>query len=181
MRSRIRSRLIRIARDNRGLAAVEFALILPLMVLLCFGSVEVSQAVALDRMVSLTAGTVANLVTQYTTISASQQMPDILNASAQVLAPNPVSKATVVVSSISIDSSGKATIAWSQTLNGTPRTVGSTITLPTSLDTPSTTLILSEVTYAYTPILDTLKIGTINLGSAVYMFPRASNVINLTS
>ena len=61
---RRRSAFARFAADRRGIAAVEFALIAPLMLALCFGSVEVEQAVSLDRMVSLTAGTVANLVTQ---------------------------------------------------------------------------------------------------------------------
>ena len=55
------------------------------------------------------------------------------------------------------------------------------VTVPAALDTPNTNLIYSEVTYAYTPVLDLLKLGTINLNSAVYMFPRASTTINLVS
>ena len=37
------------------------------------------------------------------------------------------------------------------------------------------------MTYAYTPVLDLLKFGTINLYSNVYMFPRASSTINLVA
>ena len=108
-------------------------------------------------------------------------MPDVLNASAQVLSPNPIAKAKVVVTCINIDSTGKSTVAWSQTLNGTAKVVGAAITIPASLDTPNTNVILSEVTYAYTPVMDLLKFGTINLYSNVYMFPRASSTINLVA
>jgi Flp pilus assembly protein TadG len=174
-------RLSDLIGDRRGIAATEFALILPALLLLCFGSTEVSQAISLDRTVSLAAGTVSNLVTQYSTISASQQMPDILAASTQVLAPNPASKAKVVVTCITIDGSGNPTVAWSQTLNGTAKTVGAAIVVPAALKTANTNIIFSEVTYTYTPILDFLKFGNMNLYSSVYMFPRASTTINLVA
>jgi Flp pilus assembly protein TadG len=66
--------------DQRGMSAVEFALILPVMVLIYLGGFELTQALSIKRQVSLTASTVTNVVSQYTTISASQQMPDILGA-----------------------------------------------------------------------------------------------------
>jgi Flp pilus assembly protein TadG len=167
--------------DCRGVSAVEFALIFPLMILLYLGGSELTQALAIKRLVALTSGTVTNLVAQYTTISSSTQMPDILNASAQVMTPYPAANATVVVTCITIDNNGGATVAWSQSLNGTARIVGSNITLPASLDTPNTTVILGETTYAYTPIYDFIHMGPVNLYSAVYMLPRASSTINLTS
>jgi Flp pilus assembly protein TadG len=168
-------------RDHRGVSAVEFALIAPLMLLLYLGDGELTQALAIKRLVSITSGTVTNLVAQYTTISASTQMPDILNASAQVLTPYPSSNATVVVTCITVDSLGVATVAWSQALNGMGRTVGSIYTLPASLDTPNSTVILGETTYAYSPLYDLLHMGSVNLYSAAYMLPRASTTINLTS
>ena len=176
---RQRSGLGKYIRDRRGVSAVEFALILPVMVLIYLGGYEVTQALAIDRLVTLTAGTVTNLVSQYTTISASSQMPDILNASVQVLTPYPSSNATVVVSAITIDASGKATVGWSQSLNGAARTVGAAVTLPAALDTPNSTVIFGETTYAYTPLIDFIKLGTLNLYSSVYMLPRASTTINL--
>lgn len=166
--------------DRRGVSAVEFALILPVMLLLYLGGFEVLQGIAINRMVALTAQTVTNLVSQYTTISTSSQMPDILNAATQVLTPYPVANAVVVVSCITIDSSGKATVSWSQAKNGTARTVGTVITVPAALDTPNTTLILGETTYSYTPAIDFMHLGTLKLYSQDYMFPRAATTINLT-
>jgi Flp pilus assembly protein TadG len=169
------------ATDQGGGAAVEFAFILPVMLILYLGSVEICQMISVYRLVNLTTSTVTNLVSQYTTISASQTMPDILNASVQVLYPNPSSNAALVVSCITIDANRNATIAWSQTLNGTARTVGQAVTVPASLDIANTTVVLGETTYSYTPPLDFLNFGPFSLYSSIYMLPRASTTINLTS
>jgi len=166
-------------RDRNAVAAVEFALAVPLMLLIYFGIVEFAQAITVDRLVGLTAETVTNLVTQYTTISASTQMPDILDASTQVLAPYSSSQASVVVSCITIDSNGKATVAWSQAKNGTALTTGQAFTVPAALDIPNTTVVFGEATYAFKPAIDELKLGTLNLYSSVYMVPRDSTTINL--
>jgi Flp pilus assembly protein TadG len=176
------SRRIGFVSDQRGLSAVEFALILPVMALIYLGGFELTQALSLNRLVALTASTVTNVVSQYTTISASSQMPDILNASSQVLSPWLSANATVVVSGISIDANGKATVTWSQALpSGSARTVGATVTVPAALDTPNGFLVFGETTYAYTPMLDYIHMGTINLYSSDYMLPRASTTINMGS
>jgi Flp pilus assembly protein TadG len=178
---RLRSMLTRFACGQGGVAAIEFAVLLPFMSLLFLGGIEVSQGISANRMTVLTASTVANLVTQYSTISASQDMPDILNASAVVLTPYPVSNAVVTVTCITIDGSGNATVAWSKALNGSGRPVGQVITLPGGLDVPNTTVIYGETTYAYTPVFNFLPIGTLHLYSSVFMLPRLSSTITLTS
>ena|ERR1700731_2227018 len=168
-------------RDNKGLSAVEFAILLPFMLLLYLGSFEITQGIAVQRMVTLTAGTVASLVSQFATISQSSQMPDILGASASVLTPYPVANAVVTVTCIGIDGTGKATVTWSKSLNGTAKTTGATIAVPALLKTPNTSLIFGETSYAYTPLFDYLHTGTIAIYSSVYMVPRsATGTVTLT-
>ncbi len=177
----------RLLRANEGLSAVEFALLLPVMALLYLGGVEISMAVSTYRLVDLTANTVTNLVAQYTTISKSAQMPDILAAATQVMYPvssndpNVGKNIKVVVSLIAIDKNGNATVTWSQTLNGTARSVGSSITVPSSMDIANTNVLLGETTYAFNSPIDFLNLGTFNLSSSLFMVPRASTTINLTS
>ena len=119
--------------------AVEFALLLPVMAMFYLGGVQIAMAVSTYRLVDLTANTVTNLVAQYTTISQTAQMPDILAAATQVMYPvksnDPAytKNVKVVVSLISIDKNGNATVAWSQTLNGTARVKGSKVTVPPSM------------------------------------------------
>src|SRR4249920_3073410 len=108
------------ARDRRGVSAVEFAMLLPLMMTLYLGSVEISQGVGIDRKVTLTTRTVADLASQVSSIS-STDMTNMLNASASVIQPYDSSKLKVTVSAVTIDGSGNAKIAWSCTLNGTKR------------------------------------------------------------
>ena len=170
--ARLASLLRRFSIADRGIAAVEFALILPFMALLYLGGFEVMQEIAIKRQVALTASTVASIVTQYSSISASQTMPGILAAASSVLTPYSSSHAVVTVTCITINNSGTATVAWSQSLNGTARTTGSTVTLPSALDVANTTVILGETTYSYTPVIDFMHLGTSSLDSSVYMLPR---------
>jgi len=170
----------RLGKDRRGVAAVEFAILLPFMAVLYLGTFEVAQVIGIYRMVEQTASTVANLVTQYTQISSSQQMPDILNASAAVLTPYRAANATVVVSCIAIDGSGNAKVAWSQALNGTARPVGQAMALPAAFDVPNTSVVYGEATYNYSPVIDFLNAGSLQPHAAVFMLPRSSTSITLT-
>jgi Flp pilus assembly protein TadG len=162
-------------------SAVEFAMLLPLMVTLYLGSVEVSQGVGIDRKVTLVARTVADLASQVSSIN-NADMTNMLNASSAVIAPynQPPYTATmlkVVVSAVSIDNAGVAKVAWSDTLNGTKRSVGSTVTLPTALNIPNTQLIFSEVTFDYTPTIGYVITGTLTLADKIYMRPRLSDTV----
>ncbi len=174
------SRVGHLARDERGVSAVEFAMLLPLMLSLYLGAVEISQGIGADRKVTLTARTVADLVSQVQSIN-NQGMTNSLNASTAVMSPFPSSNLKVVVSSIKIDAQGKATIDWSDTLNGTARSKGATVTLPTALNVANTYLIWSEVQYTYKPVIGYVISGTLTLKDQIYMRPRLSDSVTRTA
>jgi Flp pilus assembly protein TadG len=170
----------RLRRDEQGVSAVEFAMLLPLMLTMYLGTVEISQGISADRKVTLTTRSVADLVSQVSSIN-NADMSNSLNAAATVMAPFSSSNLKVVVSSVTIDSTGKATVAWSDTLNGTARAKGSTVTLPTALNIANSSLIFSEVQYAYTPTIGYLISGTLTLKDQIYMRPRLSDSVTRTS
>jgi len=155
-------------------------MLLPLMLTLYLGTVEVSQGIAADRKVTLTARTVADLVAQVSSIN-NTDMTNSLNAAAAVIAPYTTSNLMVTVTSVTIDAAGKATVAWSDALNGSPRAVGSTVTVPTALNTPNSSLIWSEVHYTYTPTIGYVISGTLNLKDQIYMRPRLSDSVARTT
>lgn len=170
------ARIRQLTADRCGLAAIEFAMLLPLMVTLFLGVVEVSQGIATDRKVTITARTVADLVAQAATIN-NADMTNVLNAAAAVMSPYPVANLKVVVSSVSIDANGKATVDWSDTLNGTAHAPGSTVTVPDALKLPKTTLIWGEAEYLYTPSVGYVLTGSLTLKDQIYMRPRQSDCV----
>jgi Flp pilus assembly protein TadG len=173
-------RISRLARDERGVSAVEFALLLPLMLTLYLGAVEISQGIAVDRKVTLAARTVADLASRPTTIN-NQYMTNSLNAALAVIAPYPDSPLSLTVTSVTIDKDGKATVAWSDALNGTARAKGSSVTLPSALNIPNSSLIWSEVQYLYTPTIGYVLSGTLTLKDQIYMRPRLSDSVTRTA
>jgi Flp pilus assembly protein TadG len=172
----ILSRLRRFRSDRGGVAAVEFSLILPVMLAIYLGGVEVGDGYAIDTRVTLVARSVTDLATQYVTID-NQDMSNILGASTSIVAPYAAANITVTLSEVTTDNSGKGTVTWSDSLNGTARAVGSKITLPASLQTPNISLIFGEVSYAYTPALGYVITGTITLSDSFYMMPRLANSV----
>ena len=160
--------------DKQGVSAVEFALILPLMMTLYLGGAEVAQAISASRKVTLVSRTVADLASQSSSITAAG-MTNILNASAAVLAPFPSGKLKVTVSQVKIDANGVATVEWSDTLNGTKRGTGTGVTLPAALNVANTWLIWTEAEFSYEPTLGAGITGTLALKDEMYMRPRLSN------
>ncbi|HET9717524.1 MAG TPA: TadE/TadG family type IV pilus assembly protein [Pseudolabrys sp.] len=166
-------------RDSRGVSAVEFAILAPLMIALYLGCVEISDGVAADRKVTLTAGALANLAAAWgsspgenSNVISNTDMTNILNASASIIKPYSASSLVVTLSCLKIDAEAKATVSWSESLGGTPRGSGSAVSIPTSLAVPNSTLIFSEVTYSYTPIIGHTITGTLTLSDHMYMSPR---------
>jgi len=177
--ARTRRPIRRFLRDKRGISAVEFAMLLPLMITLYLGGVEVSQAVAVDRKVTLISRSLGDLVAQATTVT-NAEMTNILAATAAIIVPYVDAKLKITVSSVVIDAQGVAKIAWSDTKNGTARAVGSTATLPAALNTASSSLIWAESQYAYTPVIGYVITGTMNLKDQIFMRPRLSDTVART-
>jgi Flp pilus assembly protein TadG len=172
-------RLSDFAKDKRGVSAVEFAMLLPLMLTLYLGGVEVSQGISIDRKVTLTARTVADLVAQVSSIDTAGVNAS-LGASASILAPYPDTNAKITVSVVTIDANGNAKIAWSAAKNGSARAAGSAVTVPAALKVPSTSLVWGETTYNYAPSIGYVVTGTMTLTDQIFMRPRLSDTVTKT-
>jgi Flp pilus assembly protein TadG len=172
----IPKKIRRFVRDRRAVSAVEFAFVAPLLITLYLGCVEVSDGVAADRKVSLTAAALANLSAQVTTITTGD-MTNMLDASAAIIAPYSAGNLQITVSCLKIDANKNTTVKWSATRNGTARGVGSTYTFDAAsqaLKVANSYLLLAEAVYAYTPIVGHTITGTLNLSDRMFMSPRIS-------
>jgi len=186
------SRLRHLWTDARGVAATEFAIVSPFMLVLYIGGVELGNGMAMNVKVTATAHSVADMVSQNTQVTAAQ-MTGILAAASSIMAPYPVkngstSLITITVSEVSTDANGKATVQWSTSTNSSAaRTKGQQMTLssftadPKNPTNANISLILSEVSYDYTPNLGYTISGTVKLSDSYYLFPRCSTNSPTTS
>ena len=168
----------RFGRDRRGVSAVEFAFIAPVMIGLYLGCVEISDGVAVDRKVSLVAGALANLTSSCSSSNANSgscpnnilsatEMNNILAASSAIIAPYNAANLTMTVSCLSVDANQNVTMKWS---TGTLQS--GSVTIPPVLAAVPGTLIYSTVSYAYTPIVGYTITGSLTLSDHMYMSPR---------
>jgi Flp pilus assembly protein TadG len=171
LKTSILGRILRLARDRRGVSAVEFALVAPVMIGLYFGCAEIADGVGADRKVSLISAALANLTAQVTTISTTD-MSNIFDASSAIIAPYSSTKLKLTVTCIKIDANKAVTVKWSATRGGTANS--GTMTIPSALAVANSTLILSEASFAYTPTVGYTITGTLTLSDKMYMSPRIS-------
>jgi Flp pilus assembly protein TadG len=175
------------ARDPRGIAAIEFALILPVMLSLYIGSVEVSMGLSADRKVVLLTRTLADLVSQNDSTDVNQ-MKTIMNAGKVVLSPLKTTEARMRVTTVAISNvAGKqATACWSEVGQNSPSgwtayprgKIFDTSEVPAALRTDNgTSLVMAEVQYTYKPVMGYVITGTLNLQERIFMRPRISTYV----
>jgi|SRR5580704_16475915 Flp pilus assembly protein TadG len=169
----------RFLRSTRGVAAVEFAIMLPILVTLFLASVDAARAIAIYTKVRAASYVLDAITNQYTTIQ-SADMSAILGATSVVLAPYSSSPVTVVLSQIKVSSATSAAVNWSATLNGTALTQKNPITVPTNFASCSSYpcyLIYGQVSYTYTPLFLYFTKSAITLSDSLYATPRVSECI----
>ena len=161
----------KIGSAQGGMAAAEFALILPVMLALVFGSIEVTNALTCKTDVSTVAGTAADLVAQETQIGQTD-INNVFSALSALVYPYPTTSARIVITSVIDDGHGGGKVDWSQAYNGIPRSKGTPVTVPTGLITTGGSVIMSEVTYTYTPASTWLVKLPFTMSNRFYSHPR---------
>ena len=101
--------------DRRGVSAVEFALISPVLILLFVGMADLTSTLIAQRRASHATSSVGDLVAQFAAVDPNSDIPNAFSASADILAPYPTATLQTRISSIIQDSSGVARINWSCT------------------------------------------------------------------
>jgi len=170
--------LLRLARDTRGLSAVEFALLAPVMITLYFGVAEVGQAFMVQKRQAHVASMVADLVAQ-TDIVEKKDLDDILSAGALVVKPFPATNLTITVTSVKRDDKGVDRVLWSY--GSKTRKTDDVVTkpsIPTGMITASGGgVVMAETTYKYvSPGNRFIKDG-LTFSGAFFLLPRRVDVV----
>jgi len=142
----------RFAGDVKGVAAIEFAFIAPVLILLFIGTLEVSYAVAVDRKISRVSSSVADLVTQTDTHSKSTLNP-IMNIADRIIYPYAQIEGALSIVLVGITiADGQARVEWSHNNGtGTKPAEGSVITVPESIKIDGTALVSATVSVEHEP------------------------------
>ncbi len=166
----------RFLASTGGIAAIEFALVLPVLVLLFLGSVDAARGIAVYMKVRAATYTLDALTNQYQTIQ-STDISSIVGATSLVLAPYSTAPLGITVSQISVTSATSATVSWSYSQNGTPLSQGATVTVPSGFSTCTSYpcyLIYGQVSYSYSPLFGYFAPTAINMSDSLYVTPRNS-------
>lgn len=164
-------------RDERGLSAIEFALILPVMAMIYLASVDVTLVITADRRVTNIASSVGDLVSQSTQITDAE-MDDIFTAASAIIQPMSDTTLSIVVTSVVADEDGNTTIDWSDAYNGGAGTAGAPFTLPDGIIEPMGSVIVASVSYSYSsPVAQFLTGSPVTLDELFYLRPRRTSQI----
>lgn len=183
----------RLWQDRRGVAAVEFAFIAPIMFCMYFLTMEISQAIETSKKVSRIGSMVGDLVTQQSTISKAET-DALLTIGEALLQPYNRSRPTITVTAIQIttDATPKVLVSWSRKLSNGVYSAGAakgtTTTVPASLKVAGTFLLRVESQLTYTPVVAwsdsqektlgiTAAFSSINMGDTYYLRPRMSDSV----
>ena len=193
--STVVARARRFGRDRRGVAAIEFAFIVPVLLIMYFITMEASQAIETSKKVSRIGSMVADLVTQQQTV-VKANLEAMMKIGSTTLLPYNRSTPKIIITAIQMsdDATPTVTVVWSRKLVGSAysvdATAGSTTTVPATLRIRNTFLIRVESDLGYTPVIawDGTSngqkalglLGTfshISMSETYYLRPRRSTTI----
>ena len=185
-------RLLRLARERRGVGAVEFAVAAPFLILLYVGGYQLMDAISAYRKVTTATRTMADLTTRQVKVTRDQ-VESIIDASKQVMSPYSTTGAVLRITQITFDDKGKPDVDWSVSSGGKAmgkkdldRSNGkgkggkkkkNKIKIPDEISIPGTFVIYSELTYPYNPVVGDGLVGPITFSDQLFMNPRRSNEV----
>ncbi len=189
--SAIWARVMRFCSDRRGVAAIEFAFVVPVLLIMYFVTMEASQAIETSKKVSRVSSMVADLITQQQTIVAAD-IDAIMKIGTSTLLPYRRSAPTIIVTAIKISDTASldVNVVWSRKVGDYPVdiTAGDPTTVPPALRIRNTFLIRVQTILGYKPVIAwdadnskstglTAAFSTITMNETYYLRPRRSTEI----
>ena len=185
------SRILKLLKARDGLAAVEFAIIAPVLVTMLLGTIELCNALECHQKVTRVASTAADLVAQASKVS-NADLQDVFSAAAAVIYPFQQDDVAIVVSSVVSDGTGNGTVAWS-VANAAGKVLSQDQAITLSQPIMSTcdvnganctpcakgtcSVIYTQVSYSYTSPIGKFFVGAVPMGDYFYERPRKVAII----
>jgi Flp pilus assembly protein TadG len=173
----------RFLRDRDANAAVEFAFIVPLMLVLFFGTVEFSSGVAAQRKVVLATRNLSDLVSQSSAVTDTD-LDNYNSTSRAIMNPFPLSPDySARVTELYIDPTTKiGQVKWSKGWGASKPALTGTMAVPTALQVGGTYVIYGEVSYKYVPAVGyVMAPAGVSMSEVTYTRPRQSTCVTYGS
>ena len=170
--------LVRFWRDRRGVSAVEFAFIAPVMVLMFFGVAELSSAMMAERRASDVASTIGDLVARCSGVNDAD-ITDIFGAATTIMEPMSSSGIKLRLTSLRGDASGTAQVDWTRNQNWS---AGTAAGLPAGMITAKDeSVIVAESSYTYNATAKYVIKSGLVMNEKFYLKPRKSTWVGMTA
>lgn len=164
--------LRRFRADIGGVAALEYALIAPMMLAVLLGAFELTDAISAARRAENVGASIADVISRDVLVSDAE-LADVLAAAPVLMFPSRDPAIGVRISSIEIDAGGRARVFWSEAGGGMePLVRGEDVTLAAGLRAPETGVVMVETAYRYRPPLGLTAVRPIELRHVEYRRPR---------
>jgi len=173
-------------RDRRGVTAIEFALIAPVLILLYCGFAETTQAMMAQRRLSNIASQIGDLVAQGTQ-TGPLKMADNFNIGNLIMAPYPTDTLKMCVYSVVSDASGKDTVAWVKPnaagvgMAGCPAANAVVTDISTGVLPANQSVIVSRASYDYASPIKLVMPSTMTFKRSYYLRPRRTDAVQWVS
>jgi Flp pilus assembly protein TadG len=172
----------RYLKSTRGVAAIETALIMPVMLLLYIGMVDLTNLVSTNRKLTQAAATLADVVTQSKDIVEVSRINDIFKAVDLIMVQGPDDQDIGIAVEGYRKVNGVATKKWSKSRG----TCSATVDLTKMLDlmTAGNDIVVAKVCTEFLPfagnVLGTKLLGTdsVLMSEVIMERPRISDSLN---
>lgn len=179
-RQYLKNSAAKLRKNEEGVAAIEFAIIAPLMITMYFGLAEIASAISVDRRISHGANVAADLVTQNAQMT-TDDIEEALAAAVRVMGVNNVSDVTIDIRSYVIDTNGAPQSEGVVQFNSGAATLKNlnVATLDTKILNENSGVVVTRVAYTYSPLKLRFFDTDITLNETFMLKPRRSNSVIL--
>lgn len=165
--------------DESGIAAIEFAIIAPIMIIMYFGLAEMASAISVDRRISNGTNVAGDMATQQP-ILAGTDIEEVVAASLRVMQVPNIKDVSMDMESFILPGSGQPPESRGRIrVNNSVGNFSSfdASGLDTQLLNETSGIVVARVRYKYTPIELRYFNSTITLEETFYLKPRRSTVV----
>jgi Flp pilus assembly protein TadG len=178
-------KLNRFRKDVRGVAAIEMAFIMPFLLFLYFGLIDLTAMISFNRKITYSASVVADLVTQNSTTVTASAMNDYFDAAELVMSPTSLDDVRIDIYQYR-NVSGTITNQWKKSSTGGTACAAPNTTGMADLMTDNNDLIVTVVCMNYSPYVASflgkaiLGATSFTLSEQIALRPRQSTTLACT-